>query len=210
MNSNKAELIAGIAGAGSFLGTLILIGWPIWLCLVNTLVIYLGVKFVLRRAYRTRVRKITSGTAAGLAQLTEQIRLQRRQLNKLRRLAPSVPNTPIRQLVLNICSLSDKIFRNFKEDPDDIRRAHRFLSQFQKVMPIIQDYTHLASDKDRCGVLTTEDEGSIEMTLKSFESNLKDVYQGFQQNNLQKLRMDTGTLKRMLHMDRTIHRKKSD
>lgn len=206
MDAKKAELLAGLAGASSFLSTLMVLAWPLWLCLTITALIYLGLNLLLGGVVQNSVQQLVVGTAASLEQLSTQINHHRRQLEEMRQWTPAIPSAAIRQCVLNVCELSGKIFRNFDEDPEDIRRAHRFLSQFRKVLPIIQDYVHLTSDKDRRGVLTPEDEANIIQTLKSFEDNLREVYQGFQENNLQKLRMATGTLKRMLEMDRTIHR----
>jgi hypothetical protein len=205
MDPQKAELLAGMAGAGAFLTPLIVAGWPLWLCLTITVLIYLGVNLVLGGLFQNKVQQLMGGTAASLTQLSAQIDENRRQLGALRQWIPSVPHTNIRDRVSAVCDLAEKIFDNFAEDPEDIRRAHRFLSQFQKVLPIVQDYVHLASDRDRRQVLTDADEKNIELTLDAFEHNLRNAYQGFQENNLQKLRMATGTLKRMLEMDRAIH-----
>ena len=206
MAPNNAELLSGIASAGAFLATLIAAAWPLWLCLVITVLVYLGLNLMLGGLFQTKVQQIMGGTAGSLAQLSAQIDEHRRQLAALQHYIPAVPHPTIRNRVSAVCTLAEKIFDNFAEDPEDIRRAHRFLSQFQKVLPIVQDYVHLASDKDRRQVLTEADEQNIELTLEAFEDNLRDAYQGFQENNLHKLRMATGTLKRMLEMDRAIHR----
>ena len=206
MDPGKAELLAGIAGAGAFLTTLVVLGWPLWLCLTLTALIYLGLNMLLGGVVQNKVQQIMSSGAATLDQLSRQIDLHRQELQELRRWTSSVPTSGIRLRVTSVCDLSEKIFRNFEEDPEDIRRAHRFLSQFKKVLPIVRDYVHLASDKDRRKVLTDEDEQNIAQTLESFENNLQEAYRGFQENNVQKLRLATGTLKRMLEMDRSIHR----
>ncbi|WP_319523322.1 5-bromo-4-chloroindolyl phosphate hydrolysis family protein [uncultured Desulfosarcina sp.] len=206
MDSGKAELLAGIAGAGAFLTTLVVLGWPLWLCLTLTALIYLGLNMLLGGVVQNKVQQIMGVGAATLDQLSRQIDLHRQELKELRRWASSVPTPGIRLRVTNVCDLSEKIFRNFEEDPEDIRRAHRFLSQFKKVLPIVRDYVHLASDKDRRKVLTDEDEQNVAQTLEIFETNLQEAYRGFQENNVQKLRLATGTLKRMLEMDRSIHR----
>lgn len=206
MYSGKTELLAGIAGAGAFLATLVVLGWPLWLCLTLTALIYLGLNMLLGGVVQNKVQQIMSSGAATLDQLAQQIDLHRQELEELRRWASSVPTPGIRLRVTSVCDLSEKIFRNFEEDPEDIRRAHRFLSQFKKVLPIVRDYVHLASDKDRRRVLTDEDEQNIAQTLEIFETNLQEAYRGFQENNVQKLRLATGTLKRMLEMDHSIHR----
>jgi hypothetical protein len=210
MDPNKAEVVAGIVGAGTFLASLILVGWPMGICLAITALLYLGLNLVLGGRVQHQIQQMMGGAAATLAQLREQIDAHQRELEEIKRWAPSVPAVAIRQRVFNVCDLADKIFRNFSEDPDDIRRAHRFLSQFKKLLPIVRDYVHLASDTDRRQVLTPGDEQDIADTLDAFENNLRDIYQGFQENNLQKLRMATGTLKRMMEMSRPAHGSKGE
>ena len=206
MTPGKAEFLAGLAGAVVFLGSLIAAAWPVWLCLSLTGLIYLGLNLILGGLFQNKVQEIMGGSAASLSQLSMQIKMHQRELVALRQWIPSVPNEAIRSRVTAVCTLAEKIFDNFEEDPDDIRRAHRFLSQFRKVLPIVRDYVHLASDRERRKVLTAEDEQNIAQTLEALEDNLRNAYQGFQENNLQKLRMATGTLKRMLEMDRTMNR----
>ena len=204
MDANRAEILAGAAGAGAFIIGLLVLHLPIWLCLTTTALIYAGLNLLMGGIFQAKVQQIVGSSATAIAQLTDQILKNRQQLDHLRRRSASLPHKGIRERVLRVCDLSEKIFNNFEEDPDDIRRAHRFLSQFNRVLPIIEDYLHLASDTDRRKVLTVEDEQNIDLTLKAFEENLQLIYQGFQENNLHKLRMATGTLKRMLEMERTI------
>ncbi len=205
MTPATAELLAGLAGATVFLGALIFAALPVWLCLALTVLIYLGLNLILGGMFQNKVQEIMGGTAASLAHLSAQIDAHRRELVALKKWIPSVPDATIRNRVSAVCTLAEKIFDNFEKDPDDIRRAHRFLSQFDKVLPIVQDYVHLASDRDRSKVLTQEDEQNIAQTLEALENNLRNAYQGFQENNLRKLRMATGTLKRMLEMDHSIN-----
>ncbi len=207
MNPNRAEILAGLAGAGTFLGTLLVLGLPWWLCLVLTGLIYAGANLYLGGLFEDKVQEMMSGTQKAVAQMSERITENKRTVRALRGLSTSIQDPGIREKLVAICAIAEKIFLNFEQDPEDIKRAHRFLSQFQKLLPIIEDYAHLTSDPDRRAVLTDEDEQNIRTTLDAFLSNLKQSYQAFQDNNLMKLRMSTGVLKRMIDMDESVSRR---
>mgnify|MGYP006295571789 CR=1 FL=1 len=207
MDPNKAELLAGCGGIAVFFLTLFTFAWPLWLSLTLTALCYVGLNLTLGGLFEDKVQQIVGGRQSAINQLHGQIDRDRQAVKNLRRLARSIQNEAIREKISQVCDLSEKIFHNFQEDPDDIRRAHRFLSHFNKLLPIIENYVHLSSDADRREVLTRQDEASIELTLDEFRSNLKAAYQAFQENNLQQLRVATGTLKRMIEMDNTGKRR---
>lgn len=206
MNETRAEIIAGLIGAASFLGAFVGLRLPLWIGAVMALLLYSGMNLILGGMVEDRVRRLMAGRKGALEKIAEQLQYDRRAIRKLCRLAEEVANRDIRTRIDSVCGLSEKIFANFKEDPEDIRRAQRFLSHFSKVIPIVENYVHLSSDADRRAVLSDADEAEIAETLAAFESNLREVYQAFQENNLQKLRLATGTLKRMIEFDKTIKR----
>ena len=207
MDSKRAELLAGLGGIATFFSTLFTLGWPTWLSLVLTGLAYVGLNLMLGGIFEEKVQQLVGGSQLALGQLREQIERDRKTVKNLRQLSRAIENRDIREKVIQVCDLSQKIFDNFRQDPDDIRRAHRFLSHFKKLLPIIENYVHLSSDPDRREVLADADERNISSTLDDFLANLKAAYKAFQENNLQQLRIATGTLKRMVDMDTTGKRR---
>lgn len=207
MNPRKAEILAGLAGAVTFLATLIVAAFPWWLCLLLTGLVYLGCNLALGGLFEEKIQDVMSSTETAVARMEERIGENRKALKALRGLAPSIGNAAIRSKVMELCEMAEKIFVNFEHDREDMKRAHRFIGQFQKLLPIVGNYVHLSSDPDRRAVLSPEDETSIEGTLDALLANLRQAYQAFQENNLMQLRMATGVLKRMIDMDEIAKRR---
>jgi len=203
MTAGKAELMAGAAGATVFLGTLVGLGWPWGVCLLITGTSYLGLNLLLGGVVDERMRGMMGGIGVALEQLKLQLEHEEKTVKDLRKLTRHIPQGSIRAQVLSVCDICEKIFQNFRDDPEDLRQAQRFLIHFRKLLPIVQDYVHLTSDDDRRQVLTAADEAGMQKMLGSLEENLRDAYQAFQENNLQQLRMTTGVLQRMIELDDT-------
>jgi len=204
------SIIAGFVGAAVFAGTLFFLRMPWFVCLVAGLGSYWLGKRWLGQSSEGSPAGSGTGARRAMVQMARQIRIEQRQLRQLARLSRSIEHPDIREKVDAICGLAEKIFQNFKENPEDMRQAHRFLSQFRKILPIVENYVHLSTDLDRKGVLSEEDEAEIVATLEGFEDNLRDVYQAYQENNLQRLRFTTGTLRRMMDMEESIKRRNRD
>jgi len=206
-SDRNISMIAGTIGAAAFAGTLLFFRMP-WFV---SLIVGLGGYWIAKRVVGGSSDKQTAGSGGGsrraMVQMSREIRAEQRQLRQLARLSQSIDHPGIREKLDAICGLAEKIFQNFKEDPEDMRQAHRFLSQFRKILPIVENYVHLSTDPDRKGVLSDEDEADIEAALDGFQDNLREVYQAYQENNLQRLRFTTGTLKRMMDMEESIKRR---
>ncbi|MGD9139128.1 MAG: 5-bromo-4-chloroindolyl phosphate hydrolysis family protein [Desulfobacterales bacterium] len=200
MTPAKAEILSGLAGAAVFLLTFLLFSWPLGIGVVIAVLLYAGANLLLGGFIEDQVQLIF-GSSKIIAQLSAQIDLDRKAIKNLRRLAKSIADLSIQKRVEAVCDIAEKIFDNFVEDPDDLKQAQRFVVQFQKLLPIVENYVHLSSDPDRREVLTSDDEAAIRDTLDAYTGNLKEAYQAYQENNLQKLRMATGVLKRMVDMD---------
>jgi hypothetical protein len=200
MTPAKAELIAGLTGAATFLLTYLLLAWPLGVGLLLAILLYAGFNLLLGGLVEEKVQRIL-GSRTLLDQLERQIQTDRAAIDNLLRLARAIEDEGIRTRVEGVCRIAGKIFDNFAEDPEDIKQAQRFVVQFQKLLPIVENYVHLSSDADRRAVLTAQDEANIRETLDAYTNNLKEAYQAYQENNLQKLRMATGVLKRMVDMD---------
>jgi 5-bromo-4-chloroindolyl phosphate hydrolysis protein len=200
MTPAKAEILSGLAGAAVFLLTFLLFSWPLGIGVVIAVILYAGANLLLGGFIEDQVQLIF-GSSKIIAQLSAQIDLDRKAIKNLRRLAKSIADLSIQKRVEAVCDIAEKIFDNFVEDPDDLKQAQRFVVQFQKLLPIVENYVHLSSDPDRREVLTSDDEAAIRDTLDAYTVNLKEAYQAYQENNLQKLRMATGVLKRMVDMD---------
>jgi hypothetical protein len=200
MTPARAEIVSGLAGAGAFLLTFLAFAWPLGLGVLLAVILYAGFNLMLGGFVEDKVKRMLGGGNI-LAQLAAQIEQDHKAVKNLRRLAKSIDNLEIRGRVQAVCDIAEKIFENFTEDPEDLKLAQRFVVQFQKLLPIVENYVHLSSDADRRKVLTADDETDIKDTLDAYAGNLKEAYQAYQENNLQKLRMATGVLKRMVDMD---------
>jgi 5-bromo-4-chloroindolyl phosphate hydrolysis protein len=201
MSTGKAEIVSGLTGAGAFLTIYLLFSWPLGIGLGLSLLMYVGTNLMLGGFVENKFKHVIGGGKI-IAQLASQIERDRNSIKNLRHLAEAISDKSIRDRVQAVCEIADKIFENFDEDPEDLKQAQRFVIQFQKLLPIVENYVHLSSDDDRRKVLTAEDETAIKDTLDAYTGNLKEAYQAYQENNLQKLRLATGVLKRMVDMDK--------
>jgi len=206
-SDRQISMVAVMIGAATFAGALFFFRMPWFVSLVAGL----GGYWVAKRLFGGSSDKPTAASGGGsrraMVQMSREIRAEQRQLRQLARLSQSIGHPGIRERLDAICGLAEKIFQNFKEDPEDMRQAHRFLSQFRKILPIVENYVHLSTDPDRKGVLSDDDEAEIEAALEGFKDNLREVYQAYQENNLQRLRFTTGTLRRMMDMEESIKRR---
>jgi 5-bromo-4-chloroindolyl phosphate hydrolysis protein len=208
MTPAKAEFVAGLTGAATFLATYLLLAWPLGVGLLLAILLYAGLNLLLGGVVEEKVQQIL-GSRTLLDQLERQIQADRAAIDNLLGLARAIDDEEIRSRVEAVCRIAEKIFDNFAEDPEDVKQAQRFVVQFQKLLPIVENYVHLSSDADRRAVLTAQDEANIKETLDAYTNNLKAAYQAYQENNLQKLRMATGVLKRMVDMDGVGSRRRS-
>jgi 5-bromo-4-chloroindolyl phosphate hydrolysis protein len=200
MTTGKAETLSGLTGAGAFLLAFLALSWPLWVGLVIAVVLYAGVNLALGGSVENRVRQVF-GSGEMIAQLAARVEQDRKEIKDLRRLARFVRELGIRDRILAVCDIAEKIIDNFAEDPEDLKQAQRFVIQFEKLLPIVENYVHLSSDSDRRAVLTEQDQADLRETLDAYVENLRQAYQAYQENNLQKLRMATGVLKRMVDLD---------
>jgi hypothetical protein len=200
MTPVKAEITSGVVGAAAFLLTYLVLVWPLGIGVVLALVLYAGANLMLGGFVEDKVQQVLGGGHL-MGQLAAQIETDREAVKSLRRLTRFIDDAGIRDRVRAVCDIAEKIFDNFAQDPEDLKQAQRFIVQFQKLLPIVENYVHLSSDPDRRTVLTAEDEADIRDTLDAYTGNLKQAYQAYQENNLQKLRMATGVLKRMVDLD---------
>jgi len=194
-------IVSGLTGAGAFLTTYLLFSWPLGIGLGLSVLLYTGTNLLLGGFVENKFKHVIGGGKI-IEQLASQIKRDRHSIKNLRYLAEAIGDEAIRGRVQAVCEIAEKIFDNFDEDPEDLKQAQRFVVQFQKLLPIVENYVHLSSDDDRRKVLTAEDETAIKDTLDAYTGNLKEAYQAYQENNLQKLRLATGVLKRMVDMDK--------
>jgi hypothetical protein len=206
MKSITTRLLPGAAGASALAGMLVFLNWPAWLSVLVAGSLYLVARLAVAVSRAPDPSRVKARSGGQLAEMARQVRRDQKRIAELKRLSGYVDNPRIRTQVADICDLAAKIFHNFRQDPNDLRRAHRFLSQFGKVLPIVDGYVHLSTDPDRRGALSDKDERLIEETLADVSENLRSAYREFQENNIRDLRMAAGTLKRMIEMDHTIRR----
>jgi hypothetical protein len=202
MDSGKAELLAGAVGAAAFGGTLLVLNLPVLVAVGTAIGLYAGLNLVLGGTAREGVRAMLgTGGGAALEALKARIETEGKFVGRIREKIPHIPDPGIRQAVTEVCDISEKIFENFRTDPDDLKQAQRFLTHFSKLWPIVENYLHLASDSDRKVLLTETDTEKVKNTLTKFVANLKDAYRAFHENDLQQLRLTTSVLEQLIDLD---------
>jgi 5-bromo-4-chloroindolyl phosphate hydrolysis protein len=202
MDSAKAEILAGTLGAATFCGTLVLLNLPLLLSVASALGVYTGLNLLLGGKAKQGVQNLLgSSTSAVWDELKARIEHEEQFVQRIGKKVPQITDTAIKQSVIEICDISQKIFENFRTDPDDLKQAQRFLIHFSKLWPIIENYLHLASDPDRRSLLTDADTIKLRTTLEKFVQNLKEAYRAFHENDLQQLRLTTSVLERMIDLD---------
>jgi len=122
------------------------------------------------------------------------------ELERNRRVIYSIENPEIRNGLVEVFKTANAIFKNFKEDPDDIKYSQLFLVQMERLLKLIETYSFLTTADIRREVLTDNDVEDIIRMLSKLNTQLKMTFKNLQQNNLRDLRTQTGILEKMLDM----------
>ncbi len=128
------------------------------------------------------------------------VRKGERKVRTMRKIAETIDNPKVRKDIERICVLSEKIFKNFKTDPKDIRIARPLLNYYlDSTIKIIRNYSRLAKKGSEMGDPATiqraeEVLGTIE---ESFAKQLKRLHEN---DNLD-LDTEIAVLKKAMKMD---------
>ena len=128
------------------------------------------------------------------------IRKGETKVRTMRKIAETIENPKVREDIERICVLSEKIFRNFKTDPKDIRVARPLLNYYlDSTIKILRQYSKLAKKDSGSGhpdaVRRAEEVlGTIE---QSFENQLKRLHE----DDVLDLDTEIAVLKKAMKMD---------
>lgn len=192
------ELAAAVIGACVMLAGVLLVSAPWWASVLVGLFVFAGI-WLLGSSQDMRIK----GEAAGLSQqdMLRRIKQARKKVVAIQDLAGGVPDQDVRARLLRVCSLSDRIFKNFEDDPDDIAKASRFLLYLDRFLPLIEKYARLsATPQGRELLKKSGDDEEFKELLRVVEEGFAKGFQNYLQNDVVELRTFGRVLKKMIHV----------
>jgi len=192
------EIAAAMAGSVVMLAGVLLVGAPWWGSVLVGAAVFAGI-WLLGSSQDMRIK----GEAAGLSSrdMLARIKTSRKKLEVIQGFARDVPDQEVRRRLLAVCSLSDRIFRNFEDDPQDIAKASRFLLYLDRFLPLIEKYARLsATPQGRELLARSGDDQEFRELLQAVEEGFAKGFQNYLENDVVELRTFGRVLKRMIHV----------
>lgn len=121
------QMLAGLVSAAAFLGFYLKLMLVWWLSLVLAVLVYGAVLLIVRR--KLRADEITAGAGVTQADLVEAGRIMDRAAVRLEATHPKLPDTDA-QVVAQLAAHVRSIRAQIMSDPQDYRRARRFISSY--------------------------------------------------------------------------------
>lgn len=173
----RAELVVGLlAGAGAFAAGLLMFGG------------------------RSSSKSMTVELPQGVTQeaLDQALTEGRHKLNLLKGYAYKISDIKVRKEADDICDITEKILKDIRQDPKDLRPARQFLNYYlDATVKILRRYVDISS-RGLSG-------GEIDATLKRVEDSLSTIHKAFQKQLAKLMEDDVMDLDTELEvLDRTI------
>lgn len=193
------ELVAATIGACVMLAGVLLVDAPWWGGVVVGLIVAAGVWLLGSSWTDMRIKSEASGLST--QDMLRRIQESRKKLHAIQGFARDVPDPEVQQRLLRVCSLADRIFKNFEDDPQDIAKASRFLLYLDRFLPLIEKYARLSSTPQGRELLKKSgDDAEFRELLQVVEEGFSKGFQNYLENDVVELRTFGRVLKKMIHV----------
>ncbi len=194
---NNVELLSSAIGAAVILGGVFLVHVPVWIAITVGVAVAAGLWLVGSSWLDMSIRQEATGLTP--EHMLRRIRSSRQILTAIRGAAGNIPDHDVQERLQRVCDLSERIFGNFEEDPEDIPKASRFLLYLDRFLPLIEKYARLSStDEGRALLEKSGDNEEFSELLVTVEQGFAKGFQNYLENDVVELRTFGRVLKKMI------------
>lgn len=193
------EIIAAMTTAGFLLLGHFVIRLPLWVNLPVSGALFLGFYLIGSSWFEIQFNREAGNLTAEV--LRNKVGTGMQKVSTIRGLANSIADSQVKNKILGIAELSDRMLRNFAQNPGDLGQAGRFLLYLDKFLPLIERYARLSGTPEgRELLLKTSDDAEFWELLHTAEESFTENFQSYLQNDAVELRTLGRTLKKMMNV----------
>lgn len=184
------EIASGAVAALALLAGNFIVGAPIWASVAVSAALFAGLYLI--GSFWTEIQIEREAGQMTLKGMQSKIGEGREMLRAIRDLSRGMVQKEIREQVIRICDMGERIFNQLEADPSDILRSSRLLLYLSRFLPLIEKYARVSSTRTGREMLDRD---------KDFLEVLNAVEQGFEQgfkNYLEKDLVEIKTVGRIL------------
>lgn len=180
------EIVSGALAALVLLAGNFVIGAPIWASVTVAAALFAGLYLI--GSFWTEIQIEREAGQMTLNGMRSKIREGGEMLRAIRELSRGMVQKEIREQVIRICDMGERIFNQLEADPSDILRSSRLLLYLGRFLPLIENYARVSSTRTGREMLGRD---------KEFLEVLNAVEQGFEQGFKNYLEKDVVEIKTM-------------
>ena len=120
----------------------------------------------------------------------------KKKLYEIRKISETIHQPAIRQQIVRICDLGNRIFKGFDEEPHAVSGATRFLLYIDRILPYIEKYAKVSST--RTGTEMIGKDGEILEVLNSLEQGFEQGFKNYLEKDVVELKTVGRVLKKMM------------
>ncbi|MEW5804547.1 MAG: 5-bromo-4-chloroindolyl phosphate hydrolysis family protein [bacterium] len=175
-------LLSGIVGGAVFVGFYLVLRASLITALVFGLMGCIGTLLLVSKKRETSSSSLLNGPGGELEgkdtkSLLDTLASGEKRVKEISSAGQKIKNQKVKAQIEDICSIAEKIFANLKKDPQDIKRAHKFLSYYLEVTSkIITKYVELSDQGLKSG--------EIERSLNKIDQLLSNIKSTFEKQLL--------------------------
>lgn len=192
----------GVVAAGLLLTGYFLVGMPLWLAALVGGAAGLGAGLAAQGRLDDQITRAAAGMT--MRQVEDEIREARRVAEDLVAYRDKMRDAELICRLDGVLALARRIFRSFEEDPDDVRKAGRFLLYMNRLLPIVERYVKLSQTEQGLKLLEEQGfgrEAMLELMAKT-ESAFAEGYAAYLENDVVELKRLGAVMSKMMDVAR--------
>ncbi|MBF0302668.1 MAG: 5-bromo-4-chloroindolyl phosphate hydrolysis family protein [Desulfamplus sp.] len=188
------EIWSGLIAASILLVGVFVLQTPLWLNFVVAISLFAGLfmigSFWIEFQIGREANRMTEESMA------DKILKGKKNLGEIRKISTTINQPLIRQQIIRICDLGDRIFKGFDEEPHAVSGASRFLLYIDRILPYVEKYAKVSST--RTGTEMIKKEGEILEVLNSLEQGFEQGFKNYLEKDVVELKTVGRVLKKMM------------
>ncbi|MBF0379055.1 MAG: 5-bromo-4-chloroindolyl phosphate hydrolysis family protein [Desulfamplus sp.] len=188
------EIWSGLIAASILLFGVFVLQTPLWLNFVVAISLFAGLfmigSFWIELQIGQEAKKMTQES------MSDKILKGKKKLNEIRAISKTIHQPTIRQQIVRICDLGDRIFKGFDEEPHAVSGASRFLLYIDRILPYVEKYAKVSST--RTGTEMIKKDGEILEVLNSLEQGFEQGFKNYLEKDVVELKTVGRVLKKMM------------
>lgn len=190
------EIWSGFIAASVLLIGVFVLQTPLWLNFVIAISLFSGLFMVGSFWIEFQIgREANRMTEEGMV---DKILKGKKKLHEIREISKVIHQIAIRQQIVRICDLGERIFKSFDEEPHAVSGVSRFLLYIDRILPYIEKYAKVSST--RTGTEMIGKDGEILDVLNSLEQGFEQGFKNYLEKDVVELKTVGRILKKMMNV----------